>query len=157
MRKMYSWCVFSTPETERTKDTQKENTPTVHLSHVKLSPNSTSPCHDQRHFGKSSAARYSWCVFSTPETERTKDTQKATTATKSSRLKECRAEPQASILRTFTGMNGLDSEVYDDPLHKRRVRLALAFLTPRLRLSVLYSTGLRISPDTKILEPISSV
>ena len=34
------------------------------------------------------------------------------------------AEPQASILRTFTGMNGLDSEVYDDPLHKRRVRLA---------------------------------
>jgi len=34
------------------------------------------------------------------------------------------AEPQASILRTFTGMNGLDPEVYDDPLHKRRVRLA---------------------------------
>ncbi|CAG8426892.1 unnamed protein product [Penicillium salamii] len=34
------------------------------------------------------------------------------------------AEPQASILRTFTGMNGLDTEVYDDPLHKRRVRLA---------------------------------
>ncbi|CAG7939326.1 unnamed protein product [Penicillium nalgiovense] len=34
------------------------------------------------------------------------------------------AEPQASILRTFTGMNGLDSQVYDDPLHKRRVRLA---------------------------------
>ncbi|CAI7660877.1 unnamed protein product [Penicillium glandicola] len=33
-------------------------------------------------------------------------------------------EPQASILRTFTGMNGLDPEVYDDPLHKRRVRLA---------------------------------
>ncbi|KAJ5494192.1 hypothetical protein N7463_010279 [Penicillium fimorum] len=39
------------------------------------------------------------------------------------------AEPQASILRTFTGMNGLDPEVYDDPLHKRRVRLAYrAFL-----------------------------
>lgn len=34
------------------------------------------------------------------------------------------AEPQASILRTFTGMNGLDPEVYDDPLHKLRVRLA---------------------------------
>ncbi|OQE41116.1 hypothetical protein PENCOP_c005G03447 [Penicillium coprophilum] len=34
------------------------------------------------------------------------------------------AEPQASILRTFTGMNGLDPEVYDDPLHKRRIRLA---------------------------------
>ncbi|KGO72923.1 Voltage-dependent calcium channel, alpha-1 subunit [Penicillium italicum] len=34
------------------------------------------------------------------------------------------AEPQASILRTFTGMNGLDPEIYDDPLHKRRVRLA---------------------------------
>jgi hypothetical protein len=34
------------------------------------------------------------------------------------------AEPQASILRTFTGMNGLDPEVIDDPLHKRRVRLA---------------------------------
>ncbi|KAJ5794033.1 hypothetical protein N7457_000632 [Penicillium paradoxum] len=34
------------------------------------------------------------------------------------------AEPQASILRTFTGMNGLNPEVYDDPLHKRRVRLA---------------------------------
>ncbi|KAJ5687754.1 hypothetical protein N7536_010373 [Penicillium majusculum] len=34
------------------------------------------------------------------------------------------AEPQASILRTFTGMNGLDPQVYDDPLQKRRVRLA---------------------------------
>ncbi|KXG46896.1 Voltage-dependent calcium channel, alpha-1 subunit [Penicillium griseofulvum] len=34
------------------------------------------------------------------------------------------AEPQTSILRTFTGMNGLDPEVYDDPLHKRRIRLA---------------------------------
>ncbi|KAJ5382806.1 Voltage-dependent calcium channel alpha-1 subunit [Penicillium concentricum] len=34
------------------------------------------------------------------------------------------AEPQASILRTFTGINGLDPEVYDDPLHKRRIRLA---------------------------------
>ncbi|OGE56375.1 hypothetical protein PENARI_c003G08091 [Penicillium arizonense] len=34
------------------------------------------------------------------------------------------AEPQASILRTFTGMNGLDPEVLDDPSHKRRVRLA---------------------------------
>ena len=34
------------------------------------------------------------------------------------------AEPQASILRTFTGMNGLDPEVFDDPLHKRRIRLA---------------------------------
>ncbi|KAJ5767209.1 uncharacterized protein N7511_004825 [Penicillium nucicola] len=33
-------------------------------------------------------------------------------------------EPQTSILRSFTGMNGLDPEVYDDPLHKRRVRLA---------------------------------
>lgn len=34
-------------------------------------------------------------------------------------------EPQASILRTFTGMNGLDSdESYDDPLQKRRARLA---------------------------------
>ncbi|KAJ5166794.1 uncharacterized protein N7482_005575 [Penicillium canariense] len=35
-------------------------------------------------------------------------------------------EPQSSILRTFTGMNGLDqfAENYDDPLHKRRVRLA---------------------------------
>jgi hypothetical protein len=34
------------------------------------------------------------------------------------------AEPQASILRTFTGINGLDPEVFDDPLHNRRVRLA---------------------------------
>lgn len=35
-------------------------------------------------------------------------------------------EPQGSILRTFTGMNGLDAGAgnYDDPLHKRRVRLA---------------------------------
>jgi len=33
-------------------------------------------------------------------------------------------EPQASILRTFTGMNTLDGEPLDDPLHKRRVRLA---------------------------------
>lgn len=33
-------------------------------------------------------------------------------------------EPQASILRTFTGMNGLDAEVEDDPQHKRRIRLA---------------------------------
>lgn len=34
------------------------------------------------------------------------------------------AEPQRSILRTFTGMNALDSDSYDDPLQKRRVRLA---------------------------------
>lgn len=34
------------------------------------------------------------------------------------------AEPQASILRTFTGMNGLDPDSYDDPIQKRRVRLA---------------------------------
>lgn len=34
------------------------------------------------------------------------------------------AEPQSSILRTFTGMNALDAESYDDPLQKRRVRLA---------------------------------
>lgn len=33
-------------------------------------------------------------------------------------------EPQSSILRTFTGMNALEAESYDDPLHKRRVRLA---------------------------------
>jgi hypothetical protein len=35
-------------------------------------------------------------------------------------------EPQGSILRTFTGMNALDPNAgnYDDPLHKRRVRLA---------------------------------
>lgn len=35
-------------------------------------------------------------------------------------------EPQGSILRTFTGMNGLDAGAgnYDDPLQKRRVRLA---------------------------------
>ncbi|KAJ5902179.1 hypothetical protein N7495_002707 [Penicillium taxi] len=33
-------------------------------------------------------------------------------------------EPQSSILRTFTGMNALDSQSYDDPLQKRRVRLA---------------------------------
>ncbi|KAJ5832696.1 Voltage-dependent calcium channel alpha-1 subunit [Penicillium riverlandense] len=32
-------------------------------------------------------------------------------------------EPQTSILRTFTGMNGPEAEVYD-PLQKRRVRLA---------------------------------
>ncbi|KAJ5950888.1 uncharacterized protein N7479_009301 [Penicillium vulpinum] len=44
-----------------------------------------------------------------------------TTTKKASMLQ---AEPQASILRTFTGMNGLDPEVYDDPLHKRRIRLA---------------------------------
>lgn len=35
-----------------------------------------------------------------------------------------RAEPQASILRTFTGFNGLNPEAYDDPSHKRRIRLA---------------------------------
>ncbi|KAJ5291753.1 hypothetical protein N7478_001004 [Penicillium angulare] len=35
------------------------------------------------------------------------------------------AEPQSSILRTFTGMNALEAEAsYDDPLHKRRIRLA---------------------------------
>ncbi|KAJ5578035.1 uncharacterized protein N7459_006999 [Penicillium hispanicum] len=34
------------------------------------------------------------------------------------------AEPQSSILRTFTGMNGLDAPSYDDPLQKRRIRLA---------------------------------
>ncbi|KAJ5091744.1 hypothetical protein NUU61_006614 [Penicillium alfredii] len=34
------------------------------------------------------------------------------------------AEPQTSIIRTFTGMNTLDAEAYDDPLQKRRVRLA---------------------------------
>ncbi|KAI2791216.1 hypothetical protein POX_c04072 [Penicillium oxalicum] len=35
-------------------------------------------------------------------------------------------EPQSSILRSFTGMNELDTHnsVYDDPLHKRRERLA---------------------------------
>ncbi|KAJ5553915.1 hypothetical protein N7513_003874 [Penicillium frequentans] len=33
-------------------------------------------------------------------------------------------EPQASILRTFTGMNALDAETYDDPLQKRRILLA---------------------------------
>lgn len=33
-------------------------------------------------------------------------------------------EPQSSILRTFTGMNALEAESYDDPNHKRRVRLA---------------------------------
>ncbi|KAJ5147413.1 hypothetical protein N7526_000765 [Penicillium atrosanguineum] len=33
-------------------------------------------------------------------------------------------EPQASIIRTFTGMNMLDAEPIDDPLQKRRVRLA---------------------------------
>jgi len=35
-------------------------------------------------------------------------------------------EPQGSILRSFTGMNALDPGAgnYDDPLHKRRVRLA---------------------------------
>jgi hypothetical protein len=33
-------------------------------------------------------------------------------------------EPQSSILRTFTGMNTLDAESLDDPLQKRRVRLA---------------------------------
>lgn len=33
-------------------------------------------------------------------------------------------EPQSSILRTFTGMNAPEAESYDDPLHKRRVRLA---------------------------------
>jgi hypothetical protein len=35
-------------------------------------------------------------------------------------------EPQGSILRSFTGMNALDPSAgnYDDPLHKRRVRLA---------------------------------
>ncbi|KAJ5938084.1 hypothetical protein N7454_004426 [Penicillium verhagenii] len=33
-------------------------------------------------------------------------------------------EPQASILRTFTGMNALDEQTFDDPLHKRRSRLA---------------------------------
>lgn len=35
-----------------------------------------------------------------------------------------RPEPQASILRTFTGLNGLNPEAYDDPSHKRRIRLA---------------------------------
>lgn len=35
------------------------------------------------------------------------------------------AEPQVSVIRTFTGMNALeDAEPMDDPLHKRRVRLA---------------------------------
>ncbi|KAJ5082292.1 hypothetical protein N7532_011335 [Penicillium argentinense] len=33
------------------------------------------------------------------------------------------SEPQSSIIRTFTGMNGLDADSYDDPLHKRRVIL----------------------------------
>lgn len=33
-------------------------------------------------------------------------------------------EPQASIIRTLTGMNALDAEPIDDPLQKRRVRLA---------------------------------
>ncbi|KAJ5628092.1 hypothetical protein N7490_010320 [Penicillium lividum] len=33
-------------------------------------------------------------------------------------------DPQASILRTFTGMNALETETYDDPLQKRRTRLA---------------------------------
>ncbi|KAJ5717320.1 hypothetical protein N7488_002966 [Penicillium malachiteum] len=34
-------------------------------------------------------------------------------------------DPQSSILRTFTGMNGLeDAQSQDDPLQKRRVRLA---------------------------------
>lgn len=33
-------------------------------------------------------------------------------------------EPQSSIIRTFTGLNGLDTESYDDPLQKRRIRLA---------------------------------
>ncbi|KAJ5135682.1 uncharacterized protein N7515_004960 [Penicillium bovifimosum] len=44
-----------------------------------------------------------------------------TTVKKESMLQ---AEPQDSIIRTFTGMNGLSPEVFDDPLHKRRVRLA---------------------------------
>ncbi|KAJ5180626.1 hypothetical protein N7492_003836 [Penicillium capsulatum] len=34
------------------------------------------------------------------------------------------AEPQTSILRTFTGMNDLDLDPFDDPIQKRRVRLA---------------------------------
>ncbi|KAJ6145421.1 hypothetical protein N7470_009316 [Penicillium chermesinum] len=34
------------------------------------------------------------------------------------------AEPQASIIRTFTGINVLDAGPTDDPLQKRRVRLA---------------------------------
>ncbi|KAJ5752628.1 hypothetical protein N7520_009545 [Penicillium odoratum] len=33
-------------------------------------------------------------------------------------------DPQASILRTFTGMNALETETYDDPLQKRRTLLA---------------------------------
>lgn len=33
-------------------------------------------------------------------------------------------EPQASILRTFTGMNAAGADPYDDPHHKRRFRLA---------------------------------
>ncbi|KAJ5575322.1 hypothetical protein N7450_009221 [Penicillium hetheringtonii] len=34
------------------------------------------------------------------------------------------AEPQASIIRTFTGLNALDTQSYDDPVQKRRIRLA---------------------------------
>lgn len=34
------------------------------------------------------------------------------------------AEPQASIIRTFTGLNQLELEVADDPLQTRRIRLA---------------------------------
>lgn len=34
------------------------------------------------------------------------------------------AEPQASIIRTFTGLNQLEQEIVDDPLQSRRVRLA---------------------------------
>lgn len=33
-------------------------------------------------------------------------------------------EPQASIIRTFTGLNQLEQEVIDDPLQGRRIRLA---------------------------------
>jgi hypothetical protein len=34
------------------------------------------------------------------------------------------SEPQSSIIRTFTGLNALDTPTYDDPLQKRRIRLA---------------------------------
>lgn len=34
------------------------------------------------------------------------------------------AEPQASVIRTFTGLNQLEQEAVDDPLQARRIRLA---------------------------------
>lgn len=44
--------------------------------------------------------------------------------TTSKKVSFLQPEPQASILRTFTGMNALDAAEADDPLQKRRVRLA---------------------------------